>query len=109
MDYYSALPNLISSLEKHIPTAELKNIELSVNECLENQATISSFVNTIACYCDFKEIDNAAYMLSQINIALSETSSSLIDLKNSTQSRAKFANRAKITTTPLSKDQGGVE
>ena len=109
MKHYSTLPNLIESLGDHVPDSELENISLSVDECLEHQASLSNFINTIACYCDFGEIENAGYMLAQVNIALSETNSVLIDLKNSAQSRAKLANRAKITTTPLSKVQGGAK
>jgi hypothetical protein len=109
MEYYSPLPNLIASLQKHIPTNELKSIEQAANECLEHQATIAVFINTFACYCDFREVKDAGHMLAQINIAMTETNNSLFDLKNSTNCRAKFANRAKLTTVPIDKANGGAE
>lgn len=107
MEYYSPLPTLIETLEKHIPSDELKSIERAANECLEYQASITVFINTLACYCDFEQVTGAGEMLAQINVSLSETNNSLINLKNKANSRAKFANRAKITATP--KIKGGAE
>lgn len=107
MEYYTPLPTLIETLEKYVPNDELKSIELAANECLEYQASIAVFINTLACYCDFEQVTDAGHMLAQINVALSETNNSLINLKNKANSRVKFASRAKLTATPKSK--GGAE
>jgi hypothetical protein len=109
MDYYSALPDLIESMAKHIPNSERAMFARKANECLNESLDLSAWFNQLATGYDrdLGDIDLLTTSLNYVNLTLTELSHATNSLKADSESKAKFANRANITTT--SKDQGGAE
>lgn len=109
MDYYSALPDLIESMAKHIPASERSIFARKANECLTESLDLSAWFNQLATGYD-RELGDSELLstsLNYVNLTLSELSHVANSLKVDSESKEKFANRARITATP--KDKGGVE
>jgi hypothetical protein len=58
---------------------------------------------------DLESSELIATNQNYLNLALVEIGHKSNELKNNSQLKAKFANRAKLTTIPIDKAKGGVE
>jgi len=109
MDYYSALPDLIESMAKHIPDNERAIFARKASECLNESLDLSSWFNQLVTGYDrdLGDTELLSTSLNYVNLTLTELSHVANTLKANSESKVKFANRARITTT--SKDKGGAE
>jgi len=109
MDYYSALPDLIESMAKHIPASERSIFARKANERLTESLDSSAWFSQLATGYD-RELDDSELLstsLNYVNLTFAELSHVANSLKIESESKAKFANRAMITTT--TKDKGGAK
>jgi len=111
MNYHSSIPNLIKAIEQFIPNSERANIANLANECLEETLNLTVWLNQLTATCphDLGDAEFIATNQNYLNLALTEIGHKANELKNNSQLKAKFANRAKLTTIPIDKAKGGVE
>jgi len=105
MGYYSTISDLIDSMAKHIPESERAIIARKANECLSESLDLSAWFNQLAAGYDRQtgDLDLLALSLNYVNLTLSELSHVSNSLKEDIETKNILSNRAKITTTPLSK------
>ena len=105
MDYFSALPRLINTLEQLIPDDQRAEVATKASECLDESLSLSAKFNQLALTLDreFADFQDLADALTYINLALTELShiSNAIKIDNES--------KAATTSAALSKAKGGAK
>ena len=105
MDYFSALPRLINTLEQFIPDDQRAEVANKASECLDESLSLSARFNKLALACDreFADFEDLADALTYINLALTELShiSNAIKIDNES--------KAATTSAAMSKAKGGAK
>jgi hypothetical protein len=73
MDYYSAIADLINTLDQYIPDSERARIAIKANNCLLESVNLAVDFNQIATFCD-RDLGDITTGLNYINLTLSEIS-----------------------------------
>ena len=105
MDYFSALPRLINTLEQFIPEGQRAEVANKASECLDESLCLSARFNQLALVCDRDSADfeDLADALTYINLALTELShiSNAIKIDNESKTA--------ITGAAMSNVKGGAK
>ena len=99
MDYFSALPRLINTLEQFIPDDQRAEVATKASECLDESLSLSAKFNQLALTLDREFADSLSY----INLALTELShiSNAIKIDNKS--------KAATTSAAMSNVKGGAK
>ena len=101
MEYFSALPRLINTLEQFIPDDQRVEVTNKASECLEESLSLSAKFNQLALVCDreFADFKDLADTLSYINLALTELShiSNAIKIDNESKTAITGAAMSNVT------------
>lgn len=101
MEYFSALPRLINTLEQFVPNDQRAEVANKASECLDESLSLSAKFNQLALICDrdMADFQDLADALGCINLALTELSHISNAIKSDNESKTK-------TLTPMSKAKG---